>query len=98
MEKRIEDYLNFMVNDFCIGNDNEYDEGTLMEFIFEEIEKGDLDNYDEENVKLFYEVRGYILGAKEVKCKCGPLENIEYIFVVENDNIVCRWIEPKWNN
>ena len=97
MEQRIKDYLKLMVMEFCEGNDNEYDEGELMEFKFEECEKGDLDNYDENNVKLFYEVRGYILGMKEIKYKCEPLKNIEYTFTIENDDIVCRWIEPRWN-
>jgi hypothetical protein len=54
MEQRIKDYLELMVRNFCEGNDNEYDEGELMEFRFEECERGDIDNYGEEEVNKFF--------------------------------------------
>jgi hypothetical protein len=96
MEQRIKDYLELMVRNFCEGNDNEYDEGELMEFRFEECERGDIDNYGEEEVNKFYEVRKYISEVGEVSY-LDENDKIEYTFTVENDDIVCKWIEPKWN-
>lgn len=53
MESKIKDYLVGMVNEFNDGNDNEYGKGKKVSFKFEEIEKGDYDLYDEEEVKMF---------------------------------------------
>jgi len=94
MEQRIMSYLETMVEDFSIGNDNEYEVGTLMEFEYEEIEKGDVDLYGEEEVDLFYKVREYIMEKECVKYK---IRDIEYTFEVKENNILCRWIEPQWN-
>jgi len=88
----IENYLESMIYDFNCGNDNEYDEGELVEFRYEEIEKGDLDNYDEEDVNMFYEVRKYISEVKEVNY-LNENDKINYKFVVEENDIVCSFIE-----
>jgi hypothetical protein len=92
----IENYLESMIYDFNCGNDNEYDEGELVEFRYEEIEKGDLDNYDEEDVNMFYEMRDYINEVKEIKYKND--DGIEYIFSVEENDIVCKFKEVSWKN
>jgi hypothetical protein len=92
----IENYLESMIYDFNCGNDNEYDEGDLVEFRYEEIEKGDLDNYDEEDVNMFYEMRNYISEVKEIKYKSDD-DGIEYIFSVEGNDIVCRFKEVSWD-
>jgi len=92
MKKEINDYLESMIYDFCNGNDNEYGIGELVEFRYEEIEKGDLEIYDEEDVNMFYEVREYINEVKEVNYLCED-DKIEYKFIVEEDDIVCRFIE-----
>jgi hypothetical protein len=92
----IENYLESMIYDFNCGNDNEYDEGELVEFRYEEIEKGDLDNYDEEDVNMFYEMRDYINEVKEIKYKNDD-DGIEYIFSVEENDIVCRFKEVSYN-
>jgi hypothetical protein len=90
MNKMIKDYLKSMINEFSCGNDNEYEKGEIVEFRFEEIEKGDIDLYDEEEVVKFYEVRKYINEMKEVNYK----ENeFEYIFKVEDNDIICRFVE-----
>ena len=92
MKKEIKDYLESMIYDFCNGNDNEYGIGNLVEFRYEEIEKGDLEIYDEEDVNMFYEVREYISEVKEVNYLWG-VDKIEYKFIVEENDIVCRFIE-----
>ena len=89
MESKIKDYLVGMVNEFNDGNDNEYRKGKKVSFKFEEIEKGDYDLYDEEEVKMFYEVRNY-LKKEEVKMK---IVDIEYNFKVSKKDIVCSFIE-----
>jgi hypothetical protein len=88
MIKEIKDYLVSMVNEFNEGNDNEYKKGKKVSFKFEEIEKGDLDNYDEEDVELFFKVRDYL--KEEVKLVIGE---IEYSFKVSKKDIVCSFIE-----
>jgi hypothetical protein len=92
MKKEINDYLESMIYDFSNGNDNEYGIGNLVEFRYEEIEKGDLEIYDEEDVNMFYEVREYISEVKEVNYLCGD-DKIEYKFIVEENDIVCSFIE-----
>jgi hypothetical protein len=92
MKKEINDYLESMIYDFCNGNDNEYGIGNLVEFRYEEIEKGDLEIYDEEDVNMFYEVREYINEVKEVNYLCED-DKIEYKFIVKEDDIVCSFIE-----
>lgn len=89
MIKEIKDYLVSMVNEFNDGNDNEYKKGKKVSFKFEEIEKGDLDNYDEEDVEMFFKVRDY-LKKEEVKLVIGE---IEYSFKVNKKDIVCSFIE-----
>jgi hypothetical protein len=88
MKKEIKDYLLGMVSEFNDGNDNEYGKGKKVSFKFEEIEKGDCDFYDEEDVKMFYEVRDYL--KEEVKMEIG---DIEYSFKVSKKDIVCSFIE-----
>ena len=87
-----------MIYDFCCGNDNEYDEGTLMSFLYEGDEKGDDDLYDEEDVKVFFEVREFIKNeGGEVKY-IGEFndKDLEYTFKVIGSDIECSWIEPKY--
>ena len=88
----IESYLKEMIYDFCVGNDNEYEIGEEIEFRYEEIEKGDLDNYDEEDVNRFYEVRKYISEVGEI-VYLDENSKIEYKFEVIENDIVCRFIE-----
>jgi hypothetical protein len=90
----VKKYFEDMIYDFCVGNDNEYDEGTLMSFIYEEIEKGDTDLYDEKDVNMFFEVRKYIINkGGEVKFMS---DETEYRFKVVNEkDIECSWIEKK---
>jgi hypothetical protein len=86
-----------MIYDFCCGNDNEYNEGTLMSFLYEEIEKGDDDLYDEEDVENFFEVREFIENeGGEVKY-VGKFndKDLEYVFKVIEGDIECSWVEPK---
>ena len=88
----IENYLESMIYDFNCGNDNEYEIGEEIEFRYEEIEKCDLNNYDEEDVNMFYEMRNYINEVKEIKYKNDD-DGIEYVFIVEGNDIVCRFKE-----
>ena len=99
LNEKVINYFEMMIDDFCCGNDNEYDEGTLMSFLFEEIEKGNLDYYDEEDVNEFFEIRKFIKDeGGEIKYMGSFAdEPLEYTFRVIGDDIECSWIEPKWN-
>ena len=92
MNELIKNYLESMIIRFCEGNDNEYKKGKLIKFKYEEIEKGDVDNYGEEEVNMFYEVRNYINEVKEVNYLFGD-NKIEYKFIVKKKDIVCSFIE-----
>jgi hypothetical protein len=98
--KNVVNYFELMIEDFSCGNDNEFKAGSRVSFLFEEIEKADLDNYEEEDVNEFLSVREFIKnGGGEVKY-IGEFndEPLEYIFKLVNNNedIECSWIEPKW--
>jgi hypothetical protein len=98
LNEKVINYFEEMIYDFCCGNDNEYSEGTLMSFLFEEDEKGDDDLYDEEDVKVFFEVREFIKNeGGEVKY-IGEFndKDLEYTFKVIGSDIECSWIEPKY--
>ena len=84
----IKDYLVSMVNEFNDGNSNYYGKGNKVSFKFEEIEKGEVDIYGEEEVNRFYEVREYL--KEEVKMVIG---DIEYSFKREGNDIICSFIE-----
>ncbi len=98
LNEKVINYFEEMIYNFCCGNDNEYGEGTLMSFLFEEDEKGDDDLYDEEDVKVFFEVREFIKNeGGEVKY-IGEFndKDLEYTFKVIGSDIECSWIEPKY--
>ena len=98
LNEKVINYFEEMIYDFCCGNDNEYEVGSRVSFKFEEIEKADLDLYDEEDVNNFIEVREFIKNeGGEVKYK-GEFndEPLEYTFKVIGSDIECSWIEPKW--
>ena len=82
MNKLISNYLESMIYDFSVGNDNEYNNKEVVEFKYEEIEKSDLDNYDEVDVNMFYEVRKYISEVGEVMYN-------NYKFIVKENDIIC---------
>jgi hypothetical protein len=90
--EKVVDYFEMMIDEFNCGNDNEYKVGSRVSFKFEECEKGDLDNYDEEDVELFFKVRNYLKEEGEVKMILGYNE-IEYSFKVSKKDIVCSFIE-----
>lgn len=95
MDERVINYFEEMINDFCCGNDNEYKVGSKVSFLYEEIEKGDFDIYDDEDVENFYYVKEFILNeGGEVKYmgKLGD-DDLEYIFKIDGDDIECSWIE-----
>lgn len=97
--EKVVDYFEMMIDDFCCGNDNDYPVGKRMSFLFEECEKSDLDNYDEDEVNDFYEVREFISNeGGEVKY-IGEFndKDLEYTFKVVDGDIECSWIEPKWD-
>jgi hypothetical protein len=98
MKKDVIDYFEFMIEDFCSGNDNEYGEGTLMSFRFEWDEKTNLDVYDEEDVNNFIKVREFIFDEGGVVKYIGDFndEPLEYTFKVIGGDIECSWIEPRY--
>ena len=96
LDERVVDYFEFMIDDFCCGNDNEYKAGTLMDFLFEGEEKCDDDYYDEEDIENFIYVREFILNeGGEIKY-IGEFNDkpLEYTFKVIDEDIECCWIEP----
>ena len=100
LNENVVNYFELMIEDFSCGNDNEFKVGSRVSFLFEEIEKADLDNYEEEDVNEFLSVREFIKNeGGEVKY-IGEFndEPLEYIFKLVNNNedIECSWIEPKW--
>jgi hypothetical protein len=100
LNENVVNYFELMIEDFSCGNDNEFKVGSRVSFLFEEIEKADLDNYEEEDVNEFLNVREFIKNnGGEVKY-IGEFndEPLEYIFKLVNNNedIECSWIEPKW--
>lgn len=70
LDNEIKDYFELMINLFLDGNESDYEEGQLIKFEFEEVEKGDLDLYDEDEVELFFKVVKFIEdNGGEVKYK-----------------------------
>ena len=57
--ERVINYFEEMIYDFCCGNDNEYDEGTLMSFLYEGDEK-EL----KKNFVLKYAMKSFPIGAQ----------------------------------
>jgi hypothetical protein len=98
MKTEIVEYFKMMIEEFSVGNDNEYNEGTLMSFRFEEDEKTDLDNYDEEDVNNFIKVREFIWREGDEVKYMGEFngEPLEYTFKLIGGDIECSWIEPRW--
>jgi hypothetical protein len=91
LNERVISYFEEMIYDFNCGNDNEYESGVVLSFIYEDIEKGDRDIYDDSDVDNFIYVREFILSeGGEVKYKS---EGIEYKFEVIKNDIKCSWIE-----
>jgi len=98
LNEKVINYFEEMIYDFCCGNDNEYNEGTLMSFLYEGDEKSDDDLYDEEDIKNFFEVKEFIKNeGGEVKY-IGEFndKDLEYTFKVIGSDIECSWIEPRW--
>jgi len=98
LNERVINYFEEMIYDFCCGNDNVYDEGTLLDFLYEGEEKMDLDNYSEKDVDNFVYVRDYILNeGGEVKyIRNVDGKELEYTFEVIEGDIKCSFIEPSW--
>jgi hypothetical protein len=80
--------LNEMLDEFNCGNDNEYELGRLLESRWEECEKGDLDLYDEEDVKFYFECKT-ILGKNIYKV---IIDECEYSLYVEGEDLILSWI------
>ena len=93
---KLVEFFEGMINEFCDGNESEYVEGTLMEFSFEEAEKGDEDLYDKDDVDLFFEVREYLYLVGEVKY-VGMFNDkpLEYTFKCRWVDIECSFVLPK---
>jgi hypothetical protein len=100
LNENVVNYFELMIEDFSCGNDNEFKVGSRVSFLFEEIEKADLDNYEEEDVNEFLSVRDFIKneGGKVKYVGTFNDEPLEYIFELVNNgkDIKCSWIEPKW--
>jgi hypothetical protein len=100
LNERVINYFKMMIDDFSGGNDSEYKAGRRVSFKYEDIEKNDLDNYDEEDVENFRYVREFIKNAGGEVKYIGMFngEELEYTFKVVNrkKDIKCSWIEPKW--
>jgi hypothetical protein len=80
--------LREMLDEFGCGNDNEYEIGRLLESRWEECEKGDLDNYEEEDVNFYFECKN-ILGEDVYKV---IIDKCEFSLYVEGEDLVLSWI------
>ena len=80
--------LNEMLNEFSDGNDNEYKIGKVLKSRWEECEKGDYDNYEEEDVNRFFECKK-ILGKDVFKL---VINDCEYSLCVKSKDLVLSWI------
>jgi hypothetical protein len=89
----IQSYFKEMLEDFTSGNDNEYGPGRKISFKYEKIDKGDRDNYDDEDVDMFDKVSSYLKTN-------GPVtfhDKIDYIFSNQGGDIKVNWVEPDWD-
>lgn len=90
--KNIKDYLYSMADSFAEGNDNEYPVGKKMEFRYEYIEWGP----ENEDDPKFMSALEYLKEQGPVKLKDRYLGIVYYTFLVDDNDIVCKWVEPKW--
>ena len=97
LNKKVINYFEMMIDDFCCGNDNEYKVGSKVSFLFEEDEKCDDDLYDEEDIKNFFEVREFIKNEGDEIKYVGEFndKSLEYNFKVIGSDIECSWVEPR---
>jgi hypothetical protein len=93
--KDVKNYLSDMIKEFCVNNDNEYPEGTKVSFAHEEIEKGDRDNYDDEDVDTFYKTRDYLKKHQPITINDTK---IDYTFSTDGEDVYIEWIEPNWDD
>lgn len=100
LNERVINYFEMMIDEFCCGNDNEYDEGTLISFLWEGDEICDDNLYEEEDIKDFIYIRDFILSKSGEVKYIGKFddEDLEYTFKVVGSDIECSWIEPKWKH
>jgi hypothetical protein len=97
LNKKVINYFEEMIYDFCCGNENEYKVGSKVSFLYEECEKGDDDLYDEEDIKNFFEVKEFIKNEGDEIKYVGEFNDkpLEYNFKVIGGDIECSFIEPK---
>jgi hypothetical protein len=86
--KKLMNIGNEMFMEFNEGNDNEYPKGERLESRWEECEKGDLDNYEEEDVNFYFECKN-ILGEDVYKV---IIDECEFSLYVEGEDLVLSWI------
>ena len=98
LNEKVINYFEEMIEDFNCGNDNEYKPGSKVKFLYEEDEKSNIDDYEEEDVKNFYEVREFIKNNGDKVKYIGEFNDkpLEYTFKVIGSDIECSWIEPRW--
>jgi hypothetical protein len=96
MNKVMENFENELIMMFVDGNDNYYGEGKKVEYLYEDIEYGDKDNYDGEFVNNWIDLKDRLKGG-DIKIEMG-FDNIVYNFELKGEDVLMWFIEgKKWD-
>jgi hypothetical protein len=89
MSKIIEEYLNYMINDYISGNERIFKKGDYVEFCFEDCDRLDDDLYREEDIMKYLYVK-HIIDKKE---NCFLKRNdCVYRFKINEYGIKCNFV------
>ena len=88
MNKRIKEYLEYMINDYIVGNEKTFKKGNLINFCFEDCEKLDDDLYDEKDITEYLYIKEFINKENKINFKFG---NCLYEFEISEYGIECNF-------
>ena len=89
MNKRIKEYLEYMINDYIIGNERTFKKGDLINFCFEDCEKLDDDLYSEKDIIEYQYVKEFINKEDKINYKRN---NCLYKFKISEYGIECNFM------
>jgi len=89
MNKRIKEYLEYMINDYIIGNERTFKKGDLINFCFEDCEKLDDDLYNEKDIIEYQYVKEFISKEDKINYKRN---NCLYKFEISEYGIECNFV------
>ena len=88
----MENFENELITMFCEGNDNYYGEGEKVEIDWEDEEYNDKENYDDEFVDGFRDLKKRL---KKGSIKVEEDDGIVYNFELKGKDILMWFIEGK---